>query len=134
MTEDYLAFQYKGKTMFYERMSFWLGEADKWKTRDEMPPPGEHLASDGVHTWLMPRLSPPHPLGPQTFEKVKWWRRVFPFFATDKEFEAIDDLASQTELTPQQVMSNALRLYQAVWLGHVKTIQTEQPVGCPSPE
>lgn len=111
----------------YELMSFRYGEKDLWKTRDEMPPPGEHLASDGITTWLMLRESPPRPIGiiphgprkglPYTSEyspggRVKWWRRVFPFFATDAEFNAIEKLSSRFDLTPQEVMRAALRLFE----------------------
>ena len=51
------------------------------------------------------------------------------FRATNEEKDALYDLCEQMELSEEQVLRQALRLYQAVTAGVIKTIP-ETPVGC----
>ena len=45
------------------------------------------------------------------------------FHATDEEINAIDDLCDEKELNREQILRQALRLYQAVSAGVIKTIE-----------
>lgn len=51
------------------------------------------------------------------------------FYANEKEIEVIDDLCNEKDLNREQILRQALRLYQAVDAGVIKTIP-ETPVGC----
>lgn len=44
---------------------------------------------------------------------------------TGQEWKALDELAQKQDISPARVMVQALRLYQAVTLGHLKITETE---------
>ena len=58
---------------------------------------------------------------------------IITFRATDEEMIAIAELCKKMELSPERILRQALRLYQAVSLGVIKTVP-ETPVGCGSDE
>jgi hypothetical protein len=47
---------------------------------------------------------------------------------TDKERQALDELAQVQELTPERVMIQALRLYQLVTMGGAKVVEEGSPL------
>lgn len=49
---------------------------------------------------------------------------------TKKEQQAIDKLAIKQELSPQQILRQALRLYQSVCEGTNRVEPVEPPMGC----
>jgi len=51
---------------------------------------------------------------------------------TTKEQKAIEELSKKQELTQQQILRQALRLYQGVCFGIFKIESIDKPVGCPN--
>lgn len=51
---------------------------------------------------------------------------------TDKEIQVIEQLANKQELSPCQLLRQALRQYQLVHEGLARLEFKDQPVGCPA--
>ena len=47
------------------------------------------------------------------------------------ETQAVAELAEKQDLSAQQVVRQAIRMYQAVALGEMTCERTDPPVGCP---